>query len=382
MKISIGSKIFEGPWGGGNLFVKNFSEYLTKQGVTVVHDLYDQDIDVIILMDPRKSSYSSTFTHKDIINYKKYINNKAFVIHRFNECDERKGTVGLNKFLIQANKVSDKNIYVSNWLREVFYKEGIERKNDEVIMTGANTEIFNNKNFVPWDGSSRLKIVTHHWGTNINKGFEVYKQLDNYLGVKENSDKYEFTYIGKLPEDFSLTNSNHIEPLSGLDLAKELKKSHLYLTASRNEPSGNHHIEAAQCGLPILYLNSGGIPEFCKGFGMSFEKSEFFHKLEKIRSDYSKYSQNMKNYPFNSEKMSEEYYFSILKMLKDAKYMNDISLYKDNDLVTSKNLYILKRIFGKIFSRVYLFSKLYNLVNRLYLKIKQLVVNDKNEKFD
>ena len=90
----------------------------------------------------------------------------------------------------------------------------------------------------------------------------------------------------------------------------------------------------------------------------------------------------MKNYPFNSEKMSEEYYFSILKMLKNAKYMNDISLYKDNDLVTSKNLYILKRIFGKIFSRVYLFSKLYNLVNRLYLKIKQLVVNDKNEKFD
>ena len=61
-------------------------------------------------------------------------------------------------------------------------------------MTGANTEIFNSKNFVPWDESSRLKIVTHHWGTNINKGFEVYKQLDNYLGIKENSDKYELIY--------------------------------------------------------------------------------------------------------------------------------------------------------------------------------------------
>ena len=59
MKISIGSKIFDGPWGGGNLFVKNFSEYLQRHGVDVVYDLYDQDIDVIILMDPRKSSYSS-----------------------------------------------------------------------------------------------------------------------------------------------------------------------------------------------------------------------------------------------------------------------------------------------------------------------------------
>ena len=248
-------------------------------------------------------------------------------------------------------------------------------------MTGANAEIFNSKNFVPWDGSSKLKIVTHHWGTNINKGFEVYKQLDNYLGIKENSDKYEFTYIGKLPEEFSLTNSNHIEPLSGLDLAKELKK--VIYTLQPHEMSLQETIISKRTmWFANLYLNSGGIPEFCKGFGMSFEKSEFFHKLEKIRTEYSKYSQNMKNYPFNSEKMSEEYYFSILKMLKDAEYMNDISLYKDNDLVTSKNLYILKRIFGKIFSRVYLFSKLYNLVNRLYLKIKQLVVNDKNEKFD
>ena len=382
MKISIGSKIFDGPWGGGNLFVKNFSEYLQRQGVDVVYDLYDQDIDVIILMDPRKSSYSSTFTHVDIHNYRKYINNKVFVVHRFNECDERKGTKGLNRFLLQANNVSDKNIYVSNWLRELFYQEGIKRKNDEVIMTGANTEIFNIKNFTPWDGLSKLKIVTHHWGTNVNKGFDVYKQLDNYLGVEENNNKYEFTYIGKLPDNFSFTYSNHIEPLSGLELAKELKKSHLYLTASRNEPSGNHHIEAAQCGLPILYLNSGGIPEFCKGFGIPFEEKEFLYNLEEMRSCYSNYSQNMKNYPFSSEKMSEEYYFSILNMLKEKKYMHDISALEDKNLVVSKSRYLIKRFFGKIFTRVYLFSKLYNLVYRIYLKIKQKVEIDKNEKFD
>ena len=28
MKISIGSKIFDGPWGGGNLFVINLKNYL------------------------------------------------------------------------------------------------------------------------------------------------------------------------------------------------------------------------------------------------------------------------------------------------------------------------------------------------------------------
>ena len=45
---------------------------------------------------------------------------------------------------------------------------------------------------------------------------------------------------------------------SGQNLANELKKSNLYLTGSLNEPR-NHHIEAAQCGLPILYIDSGGM---------------------------------------------------------------------------------------------------------------------------
>ena len=65
-------------------------------------------------------------------------------------------------------------------------------------------------------------------------------------------------------------NTNLIDPLSGRELANELKKNHIYLTASINEPSGNHHIEASQCGLPVLYLKSGGIPEYCKRFWNRF----------------------------------------------------------------------------------------------------------------
>ena len=32
MKISIGSKIIDGPWGGGNLFVINLKNYLIDKG--------------------------------------------------------------------------------------------------------------------------------------------------------------------------------------------------------------------------------------------------------------------------------------------------------------------------------------------------------------
>ena len=80
---------------------------------------------------------------------------------------------------------------------------------------------------------------------------------------------------------------NTLPPLSGLNLlATEIKKSHIYLTASINEPSGNHHIEGAQCGLPLLYIESGGIPEYCNGYGIEFNNENFIEKLSNMIDNY------------------------------------------------------------------------------------------------
>ena len=65
MKISIGSRIIDGPWGGGNLFVVNLKKFLQKNGHSVIHDLCDKDIDIILLTDPGVEKSSSTFNHED-----------------------------------------------------------------------------------------------------------------------------------------------------------------------------------------------------------------------------------------------------------------------------------------------------------------------------
>ena len=67
MKISIGTKIKEGPWGGGNLFAINLKKYLEQKGHTVVNNLKDNDIDLILITEPRKTSESSTFTHVEVL---------------------------------------------------------------------------------------------------------------------------------------------------------------------------------------------------------------------------------------------------------------------------------------------------------------------------
>tara|TARA_B100000579_G_C22840356_1_gene861086 strand:+ start:1269 stop:2318 length:1050 start_codon:yes stop_codon:yes gene_type:complete len=319
MKISIGTKIKEGPWGGGNLFAINLSQYLLKEGHKVFFDLNQEDLDVILITEPRKTSESSAFTNNDVLNYKKYVNNNVAIIHRINECDERKGTNYINSYLLYANRVSDHTIFVSEWLKNLFINLGINKEKSSVILAGANNEIFNDKNFIPWDKKSKIRIVTHHWGGNWNKGFEIYKKLDELLDLDEYRNRIEFNYIGNLPNKFEFKNTNVSKPLSGKNLAQEIKKSHLYLTGSLNEPSGNHHIEGGQCGLPILYINSGGIPEYCDGYGEKFTPLNFEIKLEKMIKDYDKYLKKMKSYPFSSNLMSEEYMKLFNKLVKSIK---------------------------------------------------------------
>ena len=156
MKVSIGTKIQEGPWGGGNLFAINLKNYLTTKGHQVVSNLYDDDIDIVLITEPRKSSESSAYTHFDVKKYIDYVNPQAVVVHRINECDERKNTNYVNKYLISVNKFADQTIFVSTWLKNLYEEQGISEINNNVVMAGANKEIFNNKNFKPWNGEGKI----------------------------------------------------------------------------------------------------------------------------------------------------------------------------------------------------------------------------------
>jgi len=344
MKISIGTKIKKGPWGGGNLFAINLSEYLSKKGHEVFFDLKEEDLDVILITEPRKTSESSAFTNNDVLNYKKYINRNVVVVHRINECDERKGTNYLNSYLLYANMAADHTIFVSSWLKNLFINLGINKEKSSVILAGANNEIFNNSNFAPWDKKSKIKIVTHHWGGNWNKGFSIYKKLDELLDLNEYKKRIEFSYIGNLPNKFKFKNVHVVKPLSGKKLASEIKKNHIYLTGSINEPSGNHHIEAGQCGLPILYIDSGGIPEYCDGYGEKFTPSNFEIKLEKIIKDYDYYLKKIKTYPYNSDSMSSEYMNLFEKLVKsnkqiEKKQKNNLSFKLNKKIYLTKMKY-------------------------------------------
>ena len=107
----------------------------------------------------------------------------------------------------------------------------------------------------------------------------------------------EFTYIGRYNREYKPTKTRIIQPTHGIDLGNSLRENDIYITASRFEPCGMHHIEGSACGLPVLYHeDGGGINELCKKHGESFrDMDQFFKKLNHLADNYEEYLDKIKH---------------------------------------------------------------------------------------
>lgn len=307
MKIAINLRLHEGPWGGGNRFVAAISAALLARGDTIVHSLHDSDIDIILMIDPRWRHPLVRFTPGAILRYLLITNPRALVVHRINECDERKNTRNMNSLLWRANYCADHTVFVGRWLEKLAIWQSGPQARHSVIPNGADTCIFNAHGWQPWNGREALKLVTHHWGGNWMKGFDIYQRIDEMLAEEEWKGRIEFTYVGNLPKGFTFRNARYVAPLDGELLADELRSHHAYVTASINEPGGNHQSEGALCGLPLLYRRSGCLPEYCDGFGVSFDVGDFERGLLKLIEEYESLVTVMPNYPYTAERTCESY---------------------------------------------------------------------------
>jgi hypothetical protein len=307
MKLAIGFRTTAGPWGGGNRFVKALCEAMTDAGHTVVEALESPDVDLILVMDPRWRHPNVTFTSGAVLRYLMRRNSHAIVVHRINECDERKNGHGMNCKLRVANYCADHTVFVGSWLQNLDLWDKASGASSSIITNGADTRIFNANGHQPWTGKGPLKLVTHHWGNNWMKGFDVYSQLDEMLAAPKWRGRIGFTYIGNLPKGFRFKYARHISPLDGHQLANELRRHHGYVTASINEPGSNHQNEGALCSLPLLYLRSGCLPEYCAGYGIEFSAGEFVPALVRYIDAYRSLQPRMAEYPHTAARTTHAY---------------------------------------------------------------------------
>ena len=316
MKISINAKIIDGPWGGGNKAVKSIHDYLVSRGCSVRSDLKAKDIDLILMIHPDRNLKVINFGIDEIEDYVT-LHPNTLVAHRVNTSEERKGGGGETALNLKANKYVDYTVFISSYLRDLYTSRGFDQGAPySVVLNGADEKTFHHRGSAEWDEREPLKIVTHHWSSNFMKGFDIYERVDQLLGVKPYKDLFEFCIIGNVPAGLVFKNTRVISPLHGDLLADELRKNHVYLTATRNEPAGMHHIEGMMCGLPVLYINSGALPEYCSPFGIEFTLIDFEKKLLEMREQYEGLRRKVQGCSYIASDMARKYFDIFEKLIE------------------------------------------------------------------
>ena len=267
------------PWGGGNLFVIALCDFLTDLGVDVVHS-FSEDIDTVFMQDPRYDNLGISIN--EIYAYKSY-KPDVKIIHRVNECDARKNTSDIDSLLRECSKISDHTVFVSGWMRDYHVSKGWDCNNTSVIHNGVDLNHFYQRDKIE---NGKINIVTHHWSNNRMKGFDIYDEIDRFIGL---NDDFTFTYIGR--ENGTFRNTKVIDPIYGLDLGEELGKYDVYVSGSKHDPGPNHVLESIASNIPTYVISSGGGAVELAGESHTYSSIESLVKILKeksyINNDYT-----------------------------------------------------------------------------------------------
>lgn len=300
MKLLVNRKPVQGPWGGGNHFIKTLHDRASEYDVELVHKL-QPDLDGIFLIDPRYDELGISIN--EVFKYKNAFP-ETKIFYRANECDQRKGEKNQMDPCIKAmGQISDICFFISSWIHSYHIDSDWKCKTNVVIANGTDKSIFKPSNEKKENG--KINLVTHHWSNNAMKGHDVYEKIDNW--VKDRED-FTFTYIGR--SHAPLPNTELIEPLSGAKLGKLLSSHDVYISASRWDPGPNHIIESLACNLPTYaHIDGGGASEFVGDKHVYKDLNSLFTILEN-----KKFSKNTGFTPSDWNRVIEVYFENIVRL--------------------------------------------------------------------
>jgi glycosyltransferase involved in cell wall biosynthesis len=273
-RIHILFEFVDGPWGGGNQFLKALRNEISARDRLASAP---EAADVILANSHHRLA--------DLARLRSRHPEKA-IVHRVD------GPIGLirnrdhevDRILYRVNRaLADGTIFQSQWSRRENLEAGMRPP-------GATTVIFNAPDPAlfhaaePGARGQRVRLVATSWSPNPRKGFDFYSWLDGNLDF----DRFELTFVGNSPVTFK--NVRVLKPLPSAELADELRRHDVFLTGSRSDPCSNSLLEALHCGLPALARRDGGHPELIGEGGETFvEFPEALAKLDAIAGRLEEY---------------------------------------------------------------------------------------------
>lgn len=289
-------------YGGGNITTYYIQKYFQNRynNFKITYEL-ENNINLYLIIDPFKDNKFKKYSLEEVINHRNSNNKNRKIIIRVNDSDITRPNLpperSREKAIIKNSHEINYYIFNSQFIKN-HYSKFINIENSVVIYNSCDSTIFYPNILVKNEEPIKFRIVTHHWSDNMNKGYQMYYDLWNYLKRMTN---YEFVFIGKnIPEMFKEVPV--IGPYVGQELSNAIRDCQIYITDSIFDSCPNHVIEAISCGLPILFRkHEGGARELCELFPKKIGESysnfeELVEKLVMIQKNYNEYKSNVDQY--------------------------------------------------------------------------------------
>ena len=199
-----------------------------------------------------------------------------------------------------SQRFADKTIFQSHYSLEKHLELGMKFRDPIVILNAADPQIFHSRGRSVFSRERKIRLIAASWSDNANKGAPTYQWLDEHLDWS----RFEFTFVGRTQAVFK--NIRVIPPVDSIRMAELFREHDIYITASRNDPCSNSLIEALACGLPAVYLQSGGHPEIVNQAGAGFDAAEEIPELlDKVISGYEVFQSRIS--PLSIEEVCGKY---------------------------------------------------------------------------
>ena len=280
MQVSFFHEFHKPPYGGGNQFLLALKKELESRGDLVLVNTVDQGSKACLF-----NSFNFDFDRLRKVRMEfpsiKMIHRVDGPIKVYRGFDD-----GTDQKIWEVNhELADVTVFQSEFSLRKHQDLGLHFSNPLVIPNSVNPEIFHSKGRIPaCDGKRKTKLIAVSWSDNLKKGFKLYQELASRLPIRD----YEFTFAGRAP--FELKGIRHIPACPSEELAEILRNHDIYITASEDDPCSNSLIEALACGLPAVYLKSGGHAELVKEGGKGFlSTDEALEAIEEVSRNHFAY---------------------------------------------------------------------------------------------
>jgi glycosyltransferase involved in cell wall biosynthesis len=250
-------------------FVGNFIAWLQRTNRSYTQDL-ESDYDVLFV--------NSWVVRPEIVRRLKRDRAALRVAHRVDGAAIDYGSnPASDPVQARVNLYADVTIFQSDYSKfSTREKYRVIPNDGPVVYNPVDTSLFDVQGAKIDLPTGTPLVACASWSVNLRKGTW---QVDE---LAERHPDITFVLCGRFDAVSSRDNVVRLGHLSRSQMAEALRSCHVFLNLSENDPCPNVVLEALASGLPVLYRDSGGVPELVADCGEPVEMETFKRGLYRV----------------------------------------------------------------------------------------------------